>query len=377
MSGKYIVPKVGDRIRLIEMREEPYHPVPSGSVGTIKAFDDSGGFWVDWDGFSSGLKILPDMDIYEVLPVKLLQKFYPDRKDVLWYGGDLFSVTDGHVTMTCRAVGDVYATLLDDNNDVIEEVKDKNNAGEFYGAMREHIAGDAHLQNLKDEGRLVLSNNNWMEYFFEVGGELLMDTFLEEGTDDVLEALQSAEETFAEAKSWLKEKVIVSFDLETTGLDTDTAEILQFAAIVRNYGCDEVFSELYRPVKTETWPEAEAINRISPEMVRGKYPFECYKNIDQIRELFERADIITGYNIKGYDLKILARYGIEVPDEKVFDCMTEFASHMRHKFGAAAKKRYKLRDAADLAGIEGTPEEYHEAAYDAKVSMLLYDYLTD
>lgn len=85
MNGKYIVPKVGDRIRLIEMREEPYHPVPSGSVGTIKAFDDSGGFWVDWDGFSNGLKILPDMDIYEVLPVKLLQKFYPDRKDVLWY----------------------------------------------------------------------------------------------------------------------------------------------------------------------------------------------------------------------------------------------------------------------------------------------------
>lgn len=379
MYGKNAAPVIGDHIRLIEMADETFHPVPPGSTGTVRAIDDTGGFWVDWDGLSNSLKILPDVDQYELFTVDSvqLQPFYSDRKDVLWYGGDLFFVTDGHITMTCKAAGDVYATLLDKDGNIIEEVKDKNNAGEFYGAMKEHIADDTRLQELRDSGSLVLSNNNWMEYFFEVGGEPLLNTFLEEGTDDVEEAFEAAKETFEAAKSWLKEEVtVLSFDLETTGLDTNTAEILQFAAVVRNYGCDEVISELYRPVHVEEWPEAEAINRISPEMVRGKYPFDCEKNIRYIRKMFERADIVTGYNIKGYDLKILARYGIEVPDEKVFDAMPEFAGYMKRKFGAAAKSRYKLSAAAELAGINGDSSGYHEAAYDAKVSMLLYDYLT-
>lgn len=59
--------RVGDRIRMIEIVDEKYHPVPEGSTGTITGFDDSGGFWVEWDGFSNNLKVLPDVDRFEVI----------------------------------------------------------------------------------------------------------------------------------------------------------------------------------------------------------------------------------------------------------------------------------------------------------------------
>lgn len=230
--------KTGDRIRLIDMKDEKYHPVPPGSTGTVTDIDDSGGFWVSWDGFSNNLKILPDVDIFEIIPDKIL-----------------------------------------------------------------------------------------------------------------------------------------CFDLETTGLDTQSAEILQFAAVISEDDSLGTLCEMYRPAKAESWPQAQMVNGISPQDVHGKYPFDCEDNIRLIQSLIDSAGIITGYNIKGFDIPILRRYGVTVPDEKIFDVMPGFARAMKTRYGSAAKDRYKLKDAAVLAGIKAEDSHYHDALFDAEVTMKLYWFL--
>ena len=63
------VPAVGERIRLIDMPEDP-DPVPTGSLGTVCAIQPHHGWTqieVDWDNGRRLMLSLPD-DLVEILP---------------------------------------------------------------------------------------------------------------------------------------------------------------------------------------------------------------------------------------------------------------------------------------------------------------------
>lgn len=110
---------------------------------------------------------------------------------------------------------------------------------------------------------------------------------------------------------------MIILDIETTGLNSTDDEILQVSIIDGNNKV--LFNKYMKPTHTECWDNAEAVNCISPAMVKDEKPFEFYK--EKINEIIKGADLVLGYNVL-FDLGFLYENGIErVADDKVVDVM--------------------------------------------------------
>ena len=97
----------------------------------------------------------------------------------------------------------------------------------------------------------------------------------------------------------IKKEDILVLDTETTGFGP-SAEILQLS-IVNGLG-EIVMNEYFRPARATCWPDAEAVNHISPAMVAGK-PLISERKLG-IEKILHAAKIISGYNLP-YDQRIL------------------------------------------------------------------------
>lgn len=94
--------------------------------------------------------------------------------------------------------------------------------------------------------------------------------------------------------------MIAVIDTETTGLGPDD-EILQ-CSIINGEGT-KLFNSFFKPVRHESWPEAEAVNRISPASVAACPSFQSAER--QIASILGKAQLIIGYNVR-FDLGMLA-----------------------------------------------------------------------
>lgn len=92
------------------------------------------------------------------------QKLTTKRYSSLWYGGSIAAVKfQNGYTMNVDAIGDVFATLYDKDENTLAESRDKNNAGIFAEEMRCFFATDKKLIEEERAGRLIVNNNNWYE----------------------------------------------------------------------------------------------------------------------------------------------------------------------------------------------------------------------
>lgn len=160
----------------------------------------------------------------------------------------------------------------------------------------------------------------------------------------------------------------IILDSETTGLRARQNDILQLA-IIDNQG-NVLFNEYIKPTKKTAWPDAEAINGISPNIVKDKQPLSFYK--DQIQEIINKADSIIGYNLQ-FDLSFLMLAGIRIPTDIVqIDVMHEFAPiYGEWNDYYETYKWQKLVTAAAYYGYD-TCADAHDALADTQMTLYVY-----
>lgn len=129
----------------------------------------------------------------------------------------------------------------------------------------------------------------------------------------------------------------IFFDTETTGLDPWSDEILQLAIV--DGGGKVLWNRMYKPANTTSWPDAEAVNHISPSMVANMPTLE--EDMPQIQAIFDRAEEVRGWNTS-FDLAFLAEAGLRMHVSKAYDTMAEYGTKFHHsrwcKLSVAARE---------------------------------------
>ncbi len=165
-------------------------------------------------------------------------------------------------------------------------------------------------------------------------------------------------------------KNIICLDTETTGLDRQKDEILQLS-IIDGYG-NILFHNLIKPINKTSWYSSEKIHGIKPSDVAGCKPLSFYKK--EIENILQRADIIVGYNIMGFDLPMLFNNGIENSVKSgsiIFDVMQHYAYINGEWDNYHSDYRFKkLSDCAAHYGYSGT--SWHDALDDAKATLFCF-----
>lgn len=155
---------------------------------------------------------------------------------------------------------------------------------------------------------------------------------------------------------------VVCLDVETTGLDPRSDEVLQLA-FVRGDG--EVLLSCYvRPEHHSSWPLAQRTHGISPSMVEGCPSLALLK--PEIEKFFEGTDLIVGYNV-AFDLMFLQTADISFGNASVFDVMQEFAPIAGR--WDADRQRYAWVSLAYCAKYYEVPLRAHDALGDARATL--------
>lgn len=155
----------GTRIELNHM-DDPYHPVPEGTLGTVKHVDDAGQIHVKWDN-GRGLALVPNVDDFHIVDQIKVIIVRPDEHPCV------VNIDNDLKTMQSIVDGDIEEIDLDDDTVLVCNEEGKLNnlkanrcvghdiiAGTFF------IAGD-------DGGEEFISLNEeqikeYTEKFYEI-----------------------------------------------------------------------------------------------------------------------------------------------------------------------------------------------------------------
>ena len=106
----------------------------------------------------------------------------------------------------------------------------------------------------------------------------------------------------------------VYLDTETTGLHPEEGDEILSLTIVDANG-RLLFDERFKPKYKKEWPEAQAVNHISPDDVEHLTTIDAY--MEQICRILDRiADEIVGYNV-AFDIGFLKAAGATINPDAV------------------------------------------------------------
>jgi DNA polymerase-3 subunit epsilon len=160
----------------------------------------------------------------------------------------------------------------------------------------------------------------------------------------------------------------IVIDTETTGLNADTDELLQ-VSIIDSQG-NTLFNSYIKPLFTENWDGAMAVNHITPEMVANAPNIIEVKQ--EINKIINSANVIVGYNTD-FDLSFLSAVGIENSKATVIDVMQDFADiygEWSDKYGC--NKWQKLTKCAEYYGYDWENDTAHDSLADCRATLYCY-----
>lgn len=171
----------------------------------------------------------------------------------------------------------------------------------------------------------------------------------------------------------MQDKKIV-IDTETTGLDSDTDELLQ-VSIIDEYG-NTLYNQHFKPQRTTSWKQAQAVNGISPEMVKDCPSIKS--ELPKIQSIINSANTIIGYNHEYFDFSFLVAAGVVIPENaKIIDIMPIFAEIYgvwNDYYGAY--KWQNLTTCAYCYGYDWGNDVAHDSLSDCRATLYCYQKMT-
>ena len=167
----------------------------------------------------------------------------------------------------------------------------------------------------------------------------------------------------------MKNKVIMSCDIETTGLSVYKDKIIEIGAYkVYPNGKTANFSELIK-IDTELPKEIIKLTKITDEMLKekGKQANEVY---DNFKDFIEDVDIIIGHNIISFDNRFIDK---AIPNVLLYKEMIDTLQLSRQTLELA---NHKLSTLVNHFGIE-FDGQHHRALDDAKTTYKVFERLIE
>lgn len=162
----------------------------------------------------------------------------------------------------------------------------------------------------------------------------------------------------------------IVIDTETTGLHSNEGDELLQVSIIDGIG-NTLYNSYIKPIIAERWDDAQRINNISPEMVKGAP--SIIEEMPKINAILAAAKTIIGYNTS-FDLDFLEAWGGIVPDSAaIVDVMLDFApiyGEWNENYGDY--KWQKLVTCAEYYGYDWSNTEAHNSLADCLATLYCY-----
>ena len=156
---------------------------------------------------------------------------------------------------------------------------------------------------------------------------------------------------------------ILCLDIETTGLDRRSDDILSLAIVDGTGGVR--YHGYFRPQLKSEWPEAQAINHIDLGEVKDSPRIR--DEAERISEILWSSEVLMGYNLISFDLPFLEEKGIAVPPRPACDVMLEYTE--KHGERDEDRQRYKWISLAKCASDLGVTFRPHDPLEDSMATM--------